>query len=249
MTMDTPAMPERGPESAHGTTMDAVRDEILLATLPNVVFDGWSDLAMRDGARMAGHDMVMVHRAFPGGVPELVEHFGDWTDRRMLEEMERHPLAEMRTGDRIRLAVRTHFEVLETHREAKRRLLAYLAMPQNVTLGLRMLYRTVDAMWIAAGDTATDFNHYTKRATLAAVLSATTFYWLDDQSEGHEETWAFLDRRLADVMTVGKTTARLGGLGRLLTHLPNPVRFARQIRQRTGSAQANNATIHMAENI
>ncbi|HYH20541.1 MAG TPA: COQ9 family protein [Azospirillum sp.] len=249
MTMDTHTAPESAPESAYGSAMDATRDEILLATLPNVVFDGWSDLALRDGARMAGHDTVIAHRAFPGGVPELVEHFGAWTDRRMLEEMEKHPLAEMRTGERIRLAVRTHFEVLETHREAKRRLLAYLAMPQNVALGLRMLYRTVDAMWFAAGDTATDFNHYTKRAMLAAVLSATTFYWLDDQSEGREDTWAFLDRRLADVMNVGKATARLGGIGRLLGYLPNPVRFARQIRQRTGSAQANNATIHMAENI
>ena len=229
--------------------MDSVRDEILLATLPNVVFDGWSDLALRDGARMAGFDAVMAHRAFPGGVTELVEHFGAWTDRRMAEVMAEQPLAEMRTGDKVRLALRSHFEVLEPHREAKRRMMAYLAMPQNVALGLRLLYRSVDSMWYAAGDDSTDFNHYTKRALLAAVLSTATFYWLDDQSEGHEETWAFIDRRLADVAGLGKATAAVGGVGGLLWRLPNPVRFARQMRQRTDSAQASNATVHMAENI
>lgn len=229
--------------------MDSVRDAILEATLPNVAFDGWSEVALRDGARMAGFDSVMAQRAFPGGVPELVEHFGAWTDRRMLEEMQEHPLAEMRTRDRISLAVRTHFKVLEPHREAKRRLLAYLAMPQNVGLGLRLLYRTVDSMWYAAGDDSTDFNHYTKRALLSAVLSASTFYWIDDQSEDRMETWAFIDRRLADVMGVGRMAAGLSGVGGLLWRLPSPMRFARQIRQRTNTAQATNATVHMAENI
>ncbi|WP_247878269.1 COQ9 family protein [Azospirillum sp. TSO22-1] len=229
--------------------MDSVRDEILLSTLPNVVFDGWSEVSLRDGARMAGFDSVMAHRAFPGGVPELVEHFGAWTDRRMAEAMAEHPLPEMRTGDKVRLAMRTHFEVLAPHREAKRRMMAFLAMPQNVALGLRLLYRSVDAMWFAAGDDSTDFNHYTKRALLAAVLSAATFYWLDDQSEGHEETWAFIDRRLADVMGAGKAMSAVGGIGGLIWRLPSPMRFVRQMRQRTESAQAGNATTHMAENI
>ncbi|MCW2236312.1 COQ9 family protein [Azospirillum canadense] len=230
--------------------MDVVRDDILVSTLPNIVFDGWSMTALRDGAQMAGYDTATMHRAFPGGIPELVEHFGVWTDRRMMVELDKHPLADMKVRDRIALAIRTHFEVLEPHLEAKRRLIAYLAMPQNLGLGLRLLYRTVDAMWFAAGDTATDFNHYTKRATLGAVLSSATFYWLDDRSEGHVETWAFIDRRLDDVMNMGKAMSAMGRAGRLLSHLPSPMRFARQIRQRSGTVQAaESATTHMAENI
>ncbi|WP_029011262.1 COQ9 family protein [Azospirillum halopraeferens] len=229
--------------------MDRIRDEILDATLPNVVFDSWSELAMRDGARMAGYDAAMALRAFPGGVRDLVEHFSARCDRLMVEEMHRHPLAEMRTPDKIRLAVLARLDALEPHREAKRRLLAYLAMPQNLGLGLRLLYRAVDAMWYAAGDQATDVNHYTKRATLAAVVSATTLYWLDDPSEGRADTRAFLDRRLGDVMGIGKAASRLRGAGGLLWSLPNPFRLARQVRQRTASAQASNATVHMAENI
>lgn len=213
--------------------IDAARDEILLATLPNVVFDGWGTLALREGAQAAGFDDGALARAFPGGVPELVEHFGTWTDRRVLEDLAAQPLAELRTHEKIRLAVVTHFTVLEPHKDAKRRLIAYLALPQNIGLGLRMLHRTVDAMWWAAGDTATDFNHYSKRALLAAVLSATTLYWLEDSSEDHADTWAFLDRRLANVAGIGKATARLNRAGGFLWHLPSPARFMRQFSQRT----------------
>lgn len=230
-------------------SIDTLRDDILVASLPNVVFDGWSLQALRDGTQMAGHEPSALLRAFPGGVTDAVEHFADWTDRQMLDRLEAQPLAEMKVRERISLAVRTYFEVLEPYREAKRRQLSYLAMPQNVALGLRLLYRTVDAMWFAAGDTSTDYNHYTKRALLSAVVSSSTFYWLDDKSEGHVETRNFIDRRLADVMAVGKATSSVGKLGSMLNFLPNPLRFARQMRQRTASAQASNATVHMAENI
>ncbi len=230
-------------------TIDRLRDEILLATLPNVVFDGWSFQALRDGADMAGHDSVALTRAFPGGVTEAVEHFAAWADRETLTRLAAHPLDGLKVREKIALAVRTHFEVLEPYREAKRRQLSYLAMPQTVGLGLKLLYRTVDSLWFAAGDTATDFNHYTKRALLAGVVGSATFYWLDDPSEDHAETWAFIDRRLADVMSVGKATASLGKVGAVLSYLPNPLRFGRQLRRRTADSAIDSAAVHQAENI
>src|SRR6201999_2441801 len=96
---------------------------------------------------------------------------------------------------------------LEKHageRDAARRALSLLALPLNAPLGLKLLYRTVDAMWYAAGDTSVDFNFYTKRTTLAGVCSATLLYWLNDRTEGGQGTWDFLDRRLDDVMRTGK---------------------------------------------
>ena len=222
--------------------MDALREELLLATLPNILFDSWSKQALRDGAEQIGHDHFTVERAFPGGIPELVEYFSDWTDRCMLEELASHNLEEMKVGQRIALAIRTYLTVLEPYKEAKRRQLAYHAMPQHLPLGFKLLYRTVDAMWFAAGDTATDYNHYTKRATLSAVLSSATFYWLDDESEDHTETWAFVDRRLKDVATFGKATSSASGLGKLLSGLPSPARFVRQARQRAGVGETEAST-------
>ncbi len=241
--------PETNPAATPAATIDRLRDEILLATLPNVVFDGWSLQSLRDGTEMAGHEPSALLRAFPGGVGDAIAHFADWTDRETLNRLDGQPLDSLKVREKIALAVRSHFDALAPYREAKRRQLAYLALPQNVGLGLRLLYRSVDAMWFAAGDTSTDYNHYTKRALLAAVVSSSTFYWLDDRSEDHAETWAFIDRRLADVMSVGKATASLGKVGTILSHLPNPLRFARQLRQRTAATTVDNTAVHMAENI
>jgi ubiquinone biosynthesis protein COQ9 len=221
--MDATGMQEEGGE---------LRDRVMLATLPNVVFDGWSLQALRDGAGMVGIGHEEAMRVFPGGVPDLVEHFSAWADREMLHAMEAHGLDAMKVRERVALGVRLRLEALSPHREAVRRLVPYLALPPNMSLGVRLLYRTVDAIWYAAGDTATDFSHYTKRALLSGVYSATVLYWLDDGSEDFRDTWEFLDRRIADVMRIGRATATLGGLGGLARALPSPFRFARQIRRR-----------------
>ena len=75
---------------------------------------------------------------------------------------------------------------------------------------------------------ATDFNFYTKRGLLAAVYSSTLLVWLDDRSEGCADTWAFLDRRIANVMKVPKIQARLE---EAFSRLPNPLSALRRVRQ------------------
>lgn len=221
---------------AEARALGRLRDEILLATLPNIVFDGWSRSALREGARMSGHDEQDVAQAFPGGVADLVGHFSHWADREMLKALEGHDLASLPVRERIALAVRLRFVALAPYRDAVSRLVAWLALPQNSALGLRLLYRTVDSMWYAAGDASTDYNHYTKRLLLSAVQTSTTFYWLDDRSEGSVETWAFLDRRISDVLRFGRAVRIPTSLGRLAGALPSPFRFARQIRQRSKDA-------------
>ncbi|WP_207481377.1 COQ9 family protein [Arenibaculum pallidiluteum] len=220
--------------AAYDETETALRDELLLATLPNIAFDGWSAEALRAGAASAGQDWATARRLFPEGVPELVDHFADWADRQMLAGLATLDLDSMRVRDRIRTAVRLRLEILAPHREAVRRSIAWFALPQNASQGVRQLMRTVDRIWIAAGDVATDHNWYTKRGLLAGVVSATTLYWLDDASEDLGDSWGFLDRRLDDVMRVGRATSRIGGLGnlgRIARVLPSPARFLRQFRR------------------
>jgi len=203
------------------------RDRILLATLPHVAFDGWTRKALTAGVADAGFSRDMALRAFPDGIPELVEHFSGWADRRMLAELERRGAAAMRIRDRVAAGVRARLEVLAAHREAVRRALAFLALPPNAPLAARLLWRTVDAMWYAAGDNATDFNYYTKRGLLAAVYATTVLCWLADSSEDFVDTWAFLDRRIADVMKVPAYKARLKAA---LERLPRPSRLLRRAR-------------------
>jgi len=206
---------------------DDKRAALIAALLPDVPFDGWSRAAMAAAAGRAGIDAAELHALFPGGVRDAVAGFSHWADASMLEALAAKHLAAMKVRERIASAVRTRLRLLEPHREAVRRALALLALPQNAPLGLKLLYDTVDVIWYAAGDTATDFNFYTKRGLLAGVYAATTLYWLDDRSPGGEETHAFLDRRLADVMALPKLGARLR---ESFDWLPNPFRLVRLVR-------------------
>lgn len=221
-------------ETRTTTPMDALRDRLLDAALPNVLFDGWTRKSLDEGARTVGLTAEDVDIAFPTGVRDVVAHWLARADAAMVADMEARGLADLKIREKVALGVRLRLERAEAHKEAVRRGLSFLALPGNGGLAARSLYRTVDAIWRTCGDTATDFNFYTKRGLLAAVYTSTLLYWLDDASQGHGDTWAFLDRRIADVMQVPKVTARLKSLGR---HLPNPGRFSRAWREaRSGSA-------------
>ncbi|HXZ02478.1 MAG TPA: COQ9 family protein [Stellaceae bacterium] len=202
---------------------------LIEAVLPDVPFDGWSRGAIAAAARRLGWDEAALAALFPGGPRDVVAGFSRWADQRMLAALAGQDVEAMKPHERVAAAIRARLAVFEPHREAVRRALALLALPQHAPLGLRLLYDTVDAVWRAAGDTASDFSFYTKRGLLAGVYAATTLYWLEDRSPGSTETQAFLDRRLDHVMALPRLGARLR---RRLDGLPNPFRLMRIARRR-----------------
>ncbi len=210
------------PVDDRGADRAADRERLMLAALPHVAFDGWTRIALAHGASDAGLDETDSGRLFPGGPAELIRAFADWADQRMVERMAAADVEALRTRDRIRLAVRVRIEAVAPYREAVRRGLAHFTFPANAASGLKTLYRTVDAMWYAAGDRAADFGFYTKRGLLAGVFSTTLVYWLDDASEGNEATWSVLDRRIDDVMRIQRLRGRLE---RVAGGLPDPFRL------------------------
>ena len=207
---------------------EGLRETLLIAALPHVAFDGWGQKALMAGARDAGVAAPLALNAFPGGASEMIEHFNRWADRRAVAAMAAQDLARLKVAQRITLGVRLRIEPNAPHREAIRLGLAHVTIPTNMPLAARMIYRTVDAIWHACGDTATDFNFYTKRGLLAGVYAATVLFWLNDRSLDSADTWAFLDRRIADVLRVPPA---LGRLGKLAGHLPNPFRLFRAVRR------------------
>jgi ubiquinone biosynthesis protein COQ9 len=189
--------------------LQETRDRIVLATLPHVAFEGWSDRALRAGLRDAGLTVEQGTLAFSGGATEMIEHWACYGDRRMLEVIQGLDVTTMRFRERIAAAVRVRIEVNVPYREALRRTLSFLALPPNTPLAIKSTWGTVDAIWYACGDTSTDLSFYSKRATLAAVYGATVLYWLDDSSEQFADTWAFLERRIDDVMQIPKVRKRV----------------------------------------
>ena len=196
----------------------ARRRALLEAVLPQVPFDGWTQRALMAGAESAGMDKAEALNLFPGGPAEAIAFHSEEADRRMLTGLAELGLEDMKVRERISTAVRLRLEQNAGEREAIRKALAFLAMPQNARLATKLLYRTVDAMWLAAGDRSTDYNFYTKRLLLSGVYSSTLLVWLDDQSEGNQKTWAFLERRIDEVLKIG---GKLGKGMKQLLDLPD----------------------------
>ena len=197
------------------------RDRLVEAMLPDIAFDGWSYRTLRAAARRAGIAEDEAVALFPGGAADLVAALSRWADRRMLERLAAADLDPLGLSARIALALRVRLEILQPWREAVRRGLSVLALPHNLAVGLRLLYDTVDAIWYAVGDTATDFSYYTKRATLAGIHAATVLYWLEDRSPDSADTHAFIERRLGDLHRLSGMRRRVEGAAR---RLPNPLR-------------------------
>lgn len=190
-------------------TLSELSPRLALAMLPHVPFDGWTRQALRKAAADLGIDWDVAAIVFPAGAPDMVAAYVRAADRRMLDTCDTAEFRTLKVRDKVKGAIRTRLEEAAPHREAVRRAAAVLALPGNLPLALRLTWGTADAIWRAAGDTATDFNHYTKRTLASAVYSATLFHWLGDESEGFADTWAFLDRRIDDVMRLGRLTGRL----------------------------------------
>jgi ubiquinone biosynthesis protein COQ9 len=176
------------------SNLDPRKTKALLALLPAVPFDGW-DSAPDD--------------VFPRGGLDAALYFSAWADAEMLKRLKGKNFVQLRTRDKIAQGVWARLDILAPHREAVRASLSTLGRPpRNIHLP-KLVWNTADAIWRAAGDTATDYNHYTKRLLLAGVLTSTTLYWLNDDSTGFEKTRAFLDRRIDNVLKLGALIGKI----------------------------------------
>lgn len=181
-------------------TLDEIRTALAPAIAAVAAFDGFTPLAVRTAADDAGVDGEVALLAFPGGAADMVDAWFAAIDTEMLARLPADTLAAMKIRDRITALVEARLAILAPQRESLRRALAVLALPTNAALGARLGWRAADVMWRAAGDTATDFNHYSKRAILGSVYAATMAVFLNDESEEYGDTRAFLARRIAGIM-------------------------------------------------
>jgi ubiquinone biosynthesis protein COQ9 len=209
------------------TPLQQIRDQLALSVGDNAVFDGWTVKAVEAAAAQHKVDPAQARLAFGKNPLAMIDAYIAAVDAAMVEAFPPEAIAAMKIRDRITQLVWKRFEIMAPAREAIRSALAILALPQNAPHALQLGWRTADRIWRLAGDTATDFNHYTKRMTLGAVYSSTLLAWLDDQSESLAESRAFLDRRIANVMSFEKWKA--GWKGDSLTR-PSIARFLGRLR-------------------
>jgi ubiquinone biosynthesis protein COQ9 len=186
---------------------DAVKEAVLAAALSDAAFDGFTEKVLAKAGKAAGLDKDGLARLFPDGPLSLVEFYSAWADGEMQKRLAAMDLPKMKIRERIAAAVLARLSVLAPHKEAARRAGATLSLPMHAGLAARLLYRSVDAMWRAVGDTSTDFNFYTKRGILAGVYGATLLRWFNDTSENEAATHEFLAARIENVMQFEKFKA------------------------------------------
>lgn len=194
---------------AEPANLDELRVALAPAIADAAAFDGWSDAAVRDAASLNGISPDAAAFAFSGGAMDMIEAWVRSVDQAMIAAWPAEKIAPLKIRERIRTLVQFRLDAIAGQKEALRRALSIMAMPQNVARSTRLGWSSADAMWRLAGDTATDYNHYTKRLTLGSIYAATLAFYVNDTSEDHAETRAFLDRRIEGIMKFEKVKARV----------------------------------------
>ncbi len=190
-------------------TIERIQHDIVQKALPHVPFDGWTETVFNRAVAETEYSSDLVQVAFPRRVQDLIFAFARFIDKETASALAKGSIQDMRVRDRIKIGVQTRLKVLASYREAERLAVGFYVLPIHTRHGLKSVWQTADLIWDFAGDTATDYNRYTKRALLSSVLVKVTLFWLQDESDAYQETDAFLDRQIDRVLTVGKTVARV----------------------------------------
>lgn len=216
---------------APDATLDEIRAALAPAIARNAAFDGWTDAAVASAAATSRIDADVARLAFAGGAVDMIQAWFESIDREMIAAVPDERLAAMKVRERIAAQVEARLDALAPDREALRRAIAILAMPQHAARAAKLGWHAADLMWRRAGDTATDYNHYTKRGILSGVYAATIAVFLDDESEGHVDTKAFLGRRIDGILRFEKAKA---ALVRRSENRPSLSRFIGRLRYPVG---------------
>lgn len=187
--------------------LDPMMDQLLDAALPHVAFDGWSPTAFAAAIKETGVNPAHAKTLCPRGAVDLAIAFHKRGDAAMTAALNDADLSGMRFRDKVAHAVRLRIRSV-VDKEAVRRGTALFSLPHMAPDGAKLIWGTADAIWNALGDTSRDVNWYTKRLTLSGVYSSVVLFWLGDDSLDMQDTDAFIDRRIDNVMQFEKFKAQ-----------------------------------------
>lgn len=209
-------------------TLDDLRLQLAPLVADAAVFDGWTAEAVAQAARSAKVDPALADYAFRDGAMAMISAWIGHVDATMTASVGGGALSNLPIRERIRRLVWARLEAVAGREEALSRALTIMAMPSNFAASTRLGWRSADAMWRLAGDKATDYNHYTKRAILGGIYAATLHVFAHDTSEDKADTRAFLDRRIEGIMRFEKAKSQMlrkGEDGFSLTRLLGRMRY------------------------
>ena len=203
------------------------RREILAAALTHVPFDGWTSSTLKRAVKDAGLPEGAEELYFSGGPLELIEFWNAEMDEAVRADVAALDLPNMRIRDKVTAGVLARFYAVGPHEEAARRAIARTALPDGLSLSPKILWASADTIWRAIGDKSNDFNYYTKRITLSAVISTSLAAWLSDDDPQKEKARKFLDGRIENVMQFEKAKFKAK---KKLEKFPDPAELLGKLR-------------------
>ncbi len=178
---------------------------ILQSALRLVPTEGWSDEMLEQASVKAGLSKNYGRLLFISGIKDLVDLYFSYIDVLMLELLSSKNMKDLGISAKIKLALKVRIKVLAPHKQVVAKSVSFLSLPWNAAFGLKLGWRTMDLIWgEVVGDASHDFNYYTKRGLLYGVYIASIQFFLSDHSKNHHETDEFIDRRIDDVLKLGR---------------------------------------------
>ncbi len=205
-----------------------VREKILMEALKDVPFDGWTQEVLMKASERAGYEPDMAAAVFPQGIVDLVAYFSEWADEKMVTALEKIDPEDLKIRARVAKAAMIRFEMMEPHKESVRAAAKFWARPIRSLRAKQLFWATADKIWVWAGDVSEDYNRYTKRGLLVAVLGSTSLYWLSKNEVNLEQVEAFLRARIEEVLKVGQGLSKFKDLKNLASVLPFKTPFSKK---------------------
>ncbi len=189
-----------------------VKIKLVKSMLSHVPFDGWTWLALEQGAsevkfkkNNTKHQRMETYKRLFDDVPiDFIEIFNQIIDETIEEKYISLEMKPERIPEKIKKIILMRLSCCLPYKEAIRSSLLITAFPKNSKKSFNILYKTINSIWRLAGDESTNFSFYTKRFSLGAVYTSTLLFWLNDNSLDQIDTGLFLNRRLLDISMIGK---------------------------------------------
>jgi len=190
-----------------------IRDDILIKSLEDIPFEGWTMDIITKSAEQLGYSENTIQSVFLGGMPDIMDHFANLADREMLKSLENTNLEALRIRDRVQTALIARYTWLIQHQEAFNQSLKFWLLPTRKPKAAKITWRTADVIWNWAGDTSTDYNHYSKRTLLSGIIASSAFIFTNETDEDLTKTQKFIEKRIENVMKFGKLMSKLKKAG------------------------------------
>lgn len=183
------------------------RKKILKQALIDINTYGFNENMLIQVAENCNLSKGALGRLFPEGIYELKEYFFNQTDIEMLKKINQVENKDIRIRDKIYNGVIIRLEIFQKNKDSIKHI--FVSESSSPIKSIKNLWNTADLIWRSAGDTSTDYNHYTKRLLLSWVYLSTLLCWFNDKSKNIQETKLFLNRRIDEVLKFGKTSASI----------------------------------------